>query len=169
MTNINKESVKRNLERKERVFQRWATETLQSLEVYQEEFDEIISSRKETIDILLYEIELLEQEKKRRKDLINSMKSEERKIIVEITEVKKKYASDTYSLYLSLKTVTETNKVIEKMENEKLNFSERISVRNSILTKWLCEYDVSEIYTNVNIDKFIKEGSWHSVKVFKED
>lgn len=167
---IDKKKIEEDLKIKERVFRIWANDSLQSMKNFLPGFDDCIEDRKIEVEKLLYEIEILNKEKEQQIEKIKLLQGEESKIIINISEFKKTSKYGKYELYLSLKKVTEqSNSQIDSICNFKLDFKERVSVRNEILLKWIENNDVKEIYTNMNIDKFIKQNKLNNLKVITDN
>lgn len=165
---INKKEIENNLKNKEVVFNSWANDSLKALKNYIPVFDTLIKDREKDIERLLYEIKILKNEKSNRIIKIEELEKQEIKTIIEIQEHKKPSQYGEYSLYLTIKNVSsETNETINVIKNEKLNFKQRVSERDLVLMRWIQYNKVEEIYTNVNINKFIKNNSLDWIKVIE--
>lgn len=150
---------------------------LEGLEKYNPYLDDLIDVRKEKIEKMLNEIELLRNEVEAIKEIkidrekeILRLKNEDTKFIIEITENKKvrNYNSPKgycYKLYITLKEVTLNNEPIKDVSSYALSFSERVKERNYRVLQWIQNYNIKEIYTNVNIDKFIKENKLNEILI----
>ena len=132
----------------------------------EKEIDELLN----TIDRLKMEIDILKEIQIYRSNEIERLKNEDKKMIITINEDKKvrdiwSSKGYCYKLYIELEEVTLNNEPIRTIIYYELSFAERVSVRNNHLLSLINEYDVKEIHTNVNIDKFIKENKLNNIIV----
>ena len=151
--------------------------SLNDLELYERLVSDLINYNEKDIKKLLDKIEVLKIEIDTLKEIevmrlnkIDRLRNESKKLIITIKEDKnvrdiwsaKGYC---YKLYICLKEVTQGNELIQDILNYELSFSERVSVRNLHLLNLIHDYNVKEIHTNVNIDKFIKENKLNDITV----
>jgi hypothetical protein len=125
-----------------------------------------LKSKRLKIEKLLLEIEILEEEEKKIDTKINELESSETKNVIEIKEVPKQSKNTCYYLYIKLLKVDKnTNKIISIIDDRILDFKERGKFKDELITGYISNNNIQEIWSNMWLDKLEKTNILEGINV----
>lgn len=149
---MNKEEIRENLFNYESFLDYEDLDVLDIQESNYKSIERAINKRMKEIKELQMELEVLEEEKRKMKDYINTFNNKKQIVVLSIKENLKRDKWDYYSLTLDLSIICEDySKVIKNLEYQTLTFTERGKYKDAIVTDWINKYKIDEIKTNVTL------------------